>query len=205
MNAVEQLCRACMRLDHGRILIFSDQIRQVITSYLLESENGQQASKWHSTGNEHINQWFKPLSIGIVDSIGFEKAMPIKNNEEVWIQIEGEIYDLDHALTIGYAIYAEDGSLLYWSYHTDGSETSWPRLDKGRFVLRSLFPERLLNEGNYVVELIASLHFREWLFQPGVDSPSINISIQGGLSDSPLWIMKRPGLIAPVLEWKRIE
>jgi lipopolysaccharide transport system ATP-binding protein len=25
--------------------------------------------------------------------------------------------------------------------------------------------------------------------------------VQGGLSDSPYWMVKRPGLLAPVLDW----
>jgi len=58
-----------------------------------------------------------------------------------------------------------------------------------------------LNEGNYRLELICSLHFRKWIFQPNKDNPSINLNIKGGLSESSYWMIKRPGIIAPILKW----
>jgi lipopolysaccharide transport system ATP-binding protein len=62
-----------------------------------------------------------------------------------------------------------------------------------------------LNEGNYRIELIGGLHFREWLFAPGLNAPHINLTIQGGLSESPYWIARRPGLLAPLLRWEQME
>jgi lipopolysaccharide transport system ATP-binding protein len=58
-----------------------------------------------------------------------------------------------------------------------------------------------LNEGTYRLELIGGLHHRQWFFEPGKSAPQIILNIQGGLSDSPLWTVKRPGLFAPVLPW----
>ena len=81
-------------------------------------------------------------------------------------------------------------------------QESWPKLKKGNNILRSKIPVNLLNEGYYRIELIGGLHFRKWLFEPLVNSPSVNLIIQGGLSQSPLWIQKRPGMIAPILAWE---
>ncbi|HEX7524283.1 MAG TPA: hypothetical protein VF357_08775, partial [Candidatus Deferrimicrobium sp.] len=99
------------------------------------------------------------------------------------------------------AIFSEDGSLLYWSYQTDRSEGEWPTLGKGAWILRSRIPPRMLNEGSYRVELIGTLHRRIWLFEPGVNAPGVYMTIWGGLSDSPYWMERRPGLFAPVIEW----
>jgi lipopolysaccharide transport system ATP-binding protein len=60
----------------------------------------------------------------------------------------------------------------------------------------------MLNEGTYRVEFLASLHYRAWLLQPGAGSPHIILTIQGGLSDSPYWMEKRPGILAPIIEWQ---
>ena len=87
------------------------------------------------------------------------------------------------------------------TYHTDETQDQWPRLQPGRRTLRSRFPARFLNEGDYTVELIGGLHCIQWLFQPGVNAPSISLRIRGGLSDSPMWLGKRAGLTAPVLHW----
>jgi lipopolysaccharide transport system ATP-binding protein len=63
-------------------------------------------------------------------------------------------------------------------------------------------PPNFLNEGEYRIELMVSLHYKEWLVQPEVNAPSINFTIKGGLSKSPYWIMARPGICAPVLDFE---
>ncbi len=82
----------------------------------------------------------------------------------------------------------------------DVADSEWERLESGRFEFRVSLPARLLNEGSYRVELLASLHFREWLTAPG-NAPTVEFTIHGRLSDSPYWHMKRPGVLAPVLRW----
>jgi lipopolysaccharide transport system ATP-binding protein len=74
-------------------------------------------------------------------------------------------------------------------------------LPMGVIELQTVIPRRLLNEGHYRIELLASLHYRVWILNPGGNSPTISFAIQGGLSDSPFWDQKRPGLLAPVLSW----
>jgi lipopolysaccharide transport system ATP-binding protein len=90
---------------------------------------------------------------------------------------------------------------LYWSYQVDTSEEKWPVLKKGFYAMRSRIPKRFLNEGSYRIEMIASIHFKQWLLEPGKDVPYVYLNIQGGLSDSPYWVLKRPTVLAPVIEW----
>jgi lipopolysaccharide transport system ATP-binding protein len=68
--------------------------------------------------------------------------------------------------------------------------------------VRCPLPRRLLNEGLYRLEMIASLHCREWIVRPGHNSPTISFDVQGGLSDSPYWTSARPGILAPEWSWK---
>ncbi len=202
MNAVERICTDALLLDTGRLKHPPTRdVRSLIKAYLFGQDAQSQKSMWTNRGNEHQNPWFKPLRFRIADEFGNSVGMPVSNDIETWIEMEGEVNTIDPALTVGYAIYAEDGGLLYWSYQTDSAEDKWPKLTKGICVLKSRMQKRLLNEGVYRIELIGSLHFREWLFRPGVDAPSIHLTVQGGLSDSPLWTAKRPGQIAPVIEW----
>jgi len=65
----------------------------------------------------------------------------------------------------------------------------------------SKIPKRFFNEGLYRIELMVSLHFISWICEPGKNSPNIFLNIKGGLSDSAYWIAKRPGLLAPIIEW----
>ncbi len=66
--------------------------------------------------------------------------------------------------------YDEAGILLYWSAQTDVAENLWPRLNRGRNVLRSRIPPRVLNQGKYRLELIVALYHRKCLVQRTVAS-----------------------------------
>jgi lipopolysaccharide transport system ATP-binding protein len=200
MNAVEQFCTRCLLLDRGIVRKYSNEVRSVIKEYLAKMED--QATEWINPGNQYNNHWFKPLRIYLSDDRSMRLAMPVRNDSEIWVNIEAEVKHADPAITFGYAIYTEDEFLLYWSYQTDMREEEWPKLSEGIIKIKSKLPKRLFNEGTYKIELISSLHFREWLNEPGKNAPSIFLTIQGGLSDSPYWIAKRPGLLAPVIPWK---
>ena len=201
MNAIEQLCTKCLLLDKGRLALQSNDVRSVITDYLYGFESGPAVSEWSSSGEEFRNPWFRPVRFAITDGRGRKRPMPVANNEEAWIWVEGEITEADPALKVGYAIFSDDGLLLYWTFHTDLPESKWPALGKGTWILRSRIPPKLLNEGSYRVELIGMLHRRIWLFEPAVNAPGIYMTIWGGLSNSPYWMERRPGLFAPVMEW----
>ena len=128
---------------------------------------------------------------------------PIRNDEDAYVTIEAIIAERDVALCAGYAIYDDAGRLLYWSYQTDVAEDRWPKLEVGKNVLCSKLPRRLLNSGRYRLELIASQHCRAWICEPGKKVPTIYLSIEGGLSDSPYWMATRPGILGPEIDWKR--
>jgi len=202
MNAVEQLCGACIQLDGGYIVQYSQDVRSVIRQYLFNQSSNTNRSEWINESNQFINPWFVPSSIYIGNEIGEKHTMPVKNDDDIWIHIEGYLKENDPALTLGYAIYSEDGNLLFWSYSTDESEKNWPQLKIGKNHLQSRIPKRFLNEGVYRIEFICSLHFRQWIYEPGKNAPAIFLSIKGGLSDSPYWIAKRPGLLGPVMKWE---
>lgn len=201
MNAIEQLCTCAIMLDGGMMRQYNTAVRSVISGYLFSRDETSELSEWCNKGTEYDNDYFMPLKMYVSDANGNRLTMPMTNNAEMWISIEGDVKTPDPALTVGYAIYTEEGNLLYWSYHTDVAEVYWVPLKKGRNILISRLPKRLFNEGMYRIELIASLHYRTWLCEPGC-APVMQLFIQGGLSDSPYWMVKRPGILAPVLEWK---
>ena len=202
MNAIEELCGKAVLIKNGGLKRY-DGARDVIKEYLFGDQDHDNMSLWSNESNEYDNSWFKPLKFYLCRADGSLALDPIGNNEDVFITIEAEIDVIDPALTVGYAVYNDEGQSLYWSYNTDSKEANWPVLKKGINVLRSRIPKRLLNEGTYKFELLSSLHFRQWLTQPG-KAPCIHLTIQGGLSDSPYWMLKRPCLLAPVIEWESV-
>lgn len=199
MNAVQELCNSAILLEHGNIAVQSDDVREVTSRYLSSGFNA--SGVWQNDGNSFDNRFFRPSSMTLSDKSGVPLAMPMSNVEDAYLTIEGMVKQADPALCIGCAVYDETNDLLFWSYFSDVSGLRGPQVKPGAYKLQMSFPKRLLNEGTYRIELIACVHNREWICEPGRYVPTIQISIQGGLSESPYWMVRRPGLLAPVLEW----
>ena len=202
MSATKKLCSTGIILEKGYVKKVSQDVDSLIKDYLFEESSQSGSSEWVNSNNEFSNPYFKPLRFFISDQNGTKQEMPLENDSEIWVQIEVEMAKIDVAFTIGYAIYTEDRTMLYWSYQTDVSEDKCLKLHTGRCILKSKIPQRFLNEGVYQIELIASIHQRLWLLQPEVNAPSIFLNIKGGLSDSAYWMVRRPGLLAPVINWQ---
>jgi lipopolysaccharide transport system ATP-binding protein len=202
MHAIERLCTTGLFLEKGTIVQYDRNIKLVIKNYLSLLENQVKETEWVNSGNDYENSWFKPLRLRVMGDSGTKPQSFVSNDSDLYVYIEGIIIKSDPSLQIGYAIYTEEGNLLYWSFHTDRERDQWPDLKEGRNVLRTRIPKRFLNEGTYRIELIAALYYKQWICEPGNNTPSVYVTLQGGLSNSPYWIGKRPGILAPTLEWE---
>ena len=203
MNAVERLCDSVICLKSGRLKGKYDDVREGIMAYLRNDE-GEAANVWINRGKECDNEYFVPERLEVSSAEpDVRPNEPFSNRHSVEVSISGVVWREDPALNVGLAVYGENGELLFWTWRSDQTEDRWPKLQTGPVRLRAVVPSRLLNEGTYRVELLASLHHRGWLLEPGKTPASVSFSLQGGLSDSPYWDYKRPGIMAPVLIWEK--
>jgi lipopolysaccharide transport system ATP-binding protein len=205
MNAVEKLCKRAILLDGGEVIADSRDVRSIIKGYEHAGDDASLMAEWVNSGARLDNPWFRPTRFYAGDEHGRKLETSVPNSSGIWVYIEGIVDKLDSALELGYNIYTEDGFLLYISYQTDQKEELWPEMEPGKCVLRSKIPENLLNEGTYRLELSGSIYCRQWLFQPGVSSPTIFLSISSNVSNSPYWQSKRPVPLAPVISWERYD
>ncbi|MDT3698287.1 MAG: ABC transporter ATP-binding protein [Thermincola sp.] len=202
MGAVEGLCSSGILLDKGEIKKSSNDVRGLIQEYMLKGNHSSEQTEWiNCTGQEYDNPYFKPLKFYISDENGNIMNSLVRNDSDIWVNIEAEVRIFDPSVAVGYAIYAEGEDMVYISLHTDEAENNWPKLEAGINILRSKIPKRFLNEGTYRIELIGSLFLRGWLLKYR-EGPYIYVTIEGGLSDSPYWITKRSGFVAPVFKWE---
>jgi len=202
MNAVRTLCRKCALLSAGKLTEYGD-VESVVGRYLRLDLSG---SEWTALdGQSRVsNPYFNPTRMALVDRQLNLISREVRADEEFGILIEGVTDVIDIALTIGFAVCTSGGELLFWALHTDTKPETWPTIKKGHSKLVGWIPKHLLNEGDYRVELILSLHYRTWLSQPGGNAPSIHVAVRGGLSESPYWMMARPGLVAPIIVFESI-
>ena len=195
MNAVKSLCNSGILLNKGKIVL-RDDIDKCINKY----QSGLYDTKTNADLSHYNNEFFDLLDFRLVDKCGNEIAQPVENDGGAFVRIELDMKKVHHAFTTGYAIYNADGTLLYWSYLTDDYDEN-NNVSVGKNILTGEIPAHFLNEGEYYIYFSASLHYIQWIVNPEEDSPCLKLYIQGGLSDSPFWPSKRPGVCAPVLEW----
>lgn len=202
MGAIATLCNKGILLAQGTIVKYDNNISNLIQSYLNDSLDLDNINYWSNDGNKFDDEYFNPSKFYISDSKMIRYDGVLSNNGDYYFNIETEIKKIDTALTIGYAIYDERNNCIFWTYQTDSKKDEWPQITaSGHYRFKSIFPKRLLNEGRYKVELIASLHYIKWIFEPQKSRAFFYIEINGGLSDSPYFTHKREGIIAPIINW----
>ena len=207
MAAIEQLCTSAILLNNGARAKSNTDVASVVKEYVFANELSKLSCGWENPGTDNFdNDYFKPLKFYFSDADGHEiRNMPIRNDQDIWINITGETRKLDPALYFGIGILTETDTFLFGSMFFDGHPDVWPKIKTGTNLLRCQFPKHLLNEGIYKIEIHGGLLNKEFYFLPGHDNPKIFLEIKGGLSKSPLWTEKRLGLFAPVIEWKNIN
>lgn len=206
MNAVEKLCSRALLIENGGVRHQGDEVRGIVTHYLRGSAAGDGVnSSWVNKDNLLNHVSMQPLFFAMVNEQGHPLTGPVRNDEPLFVVIRAEVRKPDPALNAGFAVFNQDSQLLLWSLTTDGPEESWPILDSGVVELRCALPRRFFNEGSYRLEMIASLHMRDWFIRPGYNSPAVHFEVQGGLSDSPYWTFARPGVLAPEWVWECVS
>jgi len=204
MRAVEQLCNIGIVFENGKLKTNINKIGNVINSYIGSGNLGKKY-EWNNTGNEFANDYFKPISFLLTDKSGNILTEHINNNMECYIQIIGEIKKLHASLQVGYKIFTMDYSMLYASYTYDTEKNKWPQFVKGINKLRTKLPQRFFNEDDYIIEFDIGIFNQEWWIASGRNSPVLNLSIRGGLSDSPYFDEKRQTILSPIFEWELIN
>jgi lipopolysaccharide transport system ATP-binding protein len=205
MNAIERLCTNCILLEEGRIKEHGTDVRSIISNYLFGSNERLKTSVWENIGNKIINDYFKPSIMYISDIHGIKSEMPLSNDKDFYLNIIGETKELNPILEISYVVYNEDNYEIYASSLIDKPMNKTPKLKCGSNHLRTKIPKRFLNEGTYRITLCICLHNQCFICDPLKNEAYILISIKGGLSDSPFWIERRVGVMAPVLDWEIIN
>ncbi|MFC1831404.1 polysaccharide ABC transporter ATP-binding protein [Thermodesulfobacteriota bacterium] len=202
MNAIESICTSGIIIDQGRVAFKSGNIREVTNHYIKdENENSTDSVFWEPKDNKFGNPYFNPIKFYITNEDGNIINIPLKNDSDIYVNIEFMVDVLDSALIFGYDVFDSANTQIFTSSQADGRDTDWPTIKTGHNHVKSKIPRHFLNEGDYYLKLAASLSRRIWLVNPYEVDVRINLKIRGGLSESPYWTVKRGGIVAPILKW----
>lgn len=199
MAAVKQLCSQGILLNKGTN-IFQGGVEEAVNRYLSFESMSKYYIDDFSSYNVMQSRFFRPVTFAIYkDNKPVLGVLP--NSDSIDILVEFEILEVNAQMTFGLAVYTIADELLFWTFSRDKSPQFWPNLKIGINQVFIRIPARLLNEGDYKVYLMSSIHYNYWITDPEKGAPMINLSISGGLSDSEFWIEKRPGMVAPVIDY----
>lgn len=202
LNSVRAICQNIMLLDAGRMVMLSSDVDQVIQHYHEQVGVDRSVGIWENKWNLFNDLLFQPVKFFLSAQESDTPVSTTSNDRPLWFHLEAIVKERDPALCVGFAIYDSSNQLLFWSFNTDIAEDQWPSGEPGHWYYRACLPTRMLNEGEYRLELIASLHNRWWIISPETNNPAIYFQIRGGLSESPYWRERRPGCLAPVISWE---
>ena len=196
MNAVRALCDKGIMLERGR-KVFEGDVKDCIEYYQKDLFGKQKEYELSRFDNE----FFRLLDFDVVDDNQNTVEGSLSNDGSYYVKIAYDMKKLHSGFCLGYAIYDKEGNVMFWSYPNDDYK-NYQEPHLGENIILGKIPSHFLNEDDYYVYVLGSIHFQQWLINPEIEAPRISISIQGGLSESPFWTLKRPGKCAPIIEWK---
>lgn len=201
MNAVMQLCSRIIWLERGQLKADSTDVQDTCARYLLGEDGKLQGFHSADVHGALDCDFFSLRTFRLAGLDGVTLDHPIPGSREIGVEIDLDIHRLNPLLNFGCVVIDEHGQHVFWSVTTDKEAESWPQLKIGRNVIRTTIPAHFLNEGRYRVDFFASLHAQGWFSEPGNTPVSVFLQVGGGLSQSPYWRSRRPGVVAPVLDW----
>jgi lipopolysaccharide transport system ATP-binding protein len=200
MAAISSLCNKGIYLKNGKIEL-TGNIETLTTEYLATGID--YTTYINDFSNLTIDkEFFEPIEFGILNSEKRFLKGSLKNSCEIELFIKYKINKLTDDFNFGIAVYDLNEQLLFWSLNTDSDLVNRLNVKIGVNEASVIIPPHFLNEGEYIVELIASRHFKYWILEPNHNAPRVQLIIEGGLSNSEFWLVKRKGILAPILKYK---
>lgn len=206
MASVQQLCSKGLMLNKGKIEIIgnSDEITDQYNNLMEKDEPEIEINATWKNDGSTTNSYFIPKQIYLEDDSGKKILAKSPNDIDKWLIIEAEIIKPSDKYTIGYQIKSANKTLLYMTYASDYKDGKLASLEEGSLRIKGKIPAYILNEGKYTISLVGGVYNKFWIFDPEEKTPSIELLIKGGLSDSPYWKSARAGVLAPKIEWRKI-
>ena len=207
MSAISQLCNRVICMEKGHLTLDTKDVNAGIKLYMNTNHEVKAFAEWLNDINnlKFKNPYFTPSRLGLYYADKSPVQKSITRQDKVYVEIEGDVEIPDSALCVGFALYTQDGIELFRAFQTDllNSKDELKILDK-HIILRAQLPTEFLNLGDYRVMLIALLHNRQWIINIDNNTPSADFTLDGLINNSPYCLDRRPGFLAPHLNWQLI-
>jgi len=204
MQAINSLCSRAILLAQG-CLYQDGPVGDVVQQYLLAGSKRDGEVLWGRHEKSLGDGLFHLKAMRLL-KMGGEVSTQFRSDEPIRIQMEFELIELPPNLVVGYDLCTPEGLVVYRCYHNDSTQADWPALTKGYNRLEHTIPLGLLNAGSFTVNPRICLHCQKWI----VHSDAVltfDVTLMHG--QSPFWHAvdgtNRPGVIAPIMPWRRVN
>ena len=202
MAAVQALCVRALQLEAGHVRRTGDA-KTVASEYLSMSNEDSSAKEWGddtAPGNEELR--LDGISVHNGEQLG---RSVFQSRDDIFVDMRFTVRRLHSALCVGFDLLGVQGETVFRSYQTDMPPGKWPNAKIGHNCWRCAIPRGLLNGGIYLLQPRIGLHSLAWIvnLDAGIQ---FEVVLDHGVS--PFWSnldsRSRPGVIAPILNWKEI-
>jgi lipopolysaccharide transport system ATP-binding protein len=198
MQAVRSLCGSAIQLEAGRVVNAGDAA-QVVAEYLTKQVASEASIEW-APGEGPGDHLARLLGVQVLDESGNVASVAF-GDQPIRVRISFELFRAEPGLGVAFDLATSDGTIVMQCYQTDGDEEDWPELQVGRNSIECTVPAGLLNDGQYLVMPKLLVHGTRWIVR---ESPAVSLEVHRVPRPSQYARRKRPGAIAPVLQWKRV-
>ncbi|RPI74657.1 MAG: ABC transporter ATP-binding protein [Desulfobacteraceae bacterium] len=203
MQAIQSLCKSALHLNAGTITAMGDS-RSIVSGYLASLSSMRSEKTWppqSAPGNDEI----RLLQIRVLDENGRDCNI-CPSSKDFYVEIRFLANTIYPALCVGFDLVTAEGTVVARSYQTDPAPEEWPQTQIGENRWQCRVPKGLLNAGLYYLSPKIGMHNLYWI----VDLDAIlqfEIILDHGVS--PFWNVlnekNRPGVIAPIFNWKEVR
>jgi lipopolysaccharide transport system ATP-binding protein len=206
MASVRNFCNKVLLIEKGKTKGILD-VEQAVSLY--EGSD--------SVAEKFCTEWIDDVQVnGLLGDMARLRSVRLINSNEqtilphvtfrddIWLETQVDIRDPKDEITVGFAMYDDQDNLLCWSFQVDHAADTQLRLVKGCNTFRVQLPLSVLNNGVVKLKSLVGVYNQRWIVGPDDPLGFLRFSIDGPLSDSPFWVAKRPGIIAPRLTWNSV-
>jgi lipopolysaccharide transport system ATP-binding protein len=194
MAAVKNLCNCGIALEGGRIRLSSDDIENLVATYLNNFDQYAYKVKWVNNG-EFEDPDFTPLCLELQEEDGSPVLTGISADKNYQLKLTFKIERIDHNLELRLIFSDTNGNLLF-------STGPWGMDSKPEIGINTVFcflPKNTFNIQKYIVSLGSFIQNIRWINKPEEYSVSIIMNV---IKKDTLNVTAN-SIIAPSVRWYR--
>ena len=199
MESVQRLCTKGVLLKDGMLEYqgtVSDTIAIYQKMYVLQNRK-----QWlNPTGRQVEGLRINEFSLKIGDNI---LDRDVKSDDELCVEIDFDLQKEFPDMVIGVSVFDEQGRYIYRTLNIDVDDEFNRKLKVGRNLIRAKLPIDMLRSGLYNVQIDASRHNVNWLYDPYNETEStLTFIVDRTKSFSKMF--STSAVVAPRVKWELV-